>query len=134
MSRTKASMKGRPKLPPVSEEMKAWSAALAAEVESWPELSTRVFFGFTALYRRGRMFGALPRTRGMETPNGFAFKIEEPSPPIRMRLQSDSRVGSRQMDKARWFTFEITSNADLHDALTWLEKAYRAGGKARESK
>lgn len=127
-------MKERPKLPPVSEEMRAWSCALAAEIDTWPQVTTRAFFGFTALYRGERMFGALPRTRGMETPNRFAFKIEDPSPPARKRLQSDSRIGSMQMEKARWFTFEIASNADLHDALAWLDKAYRSAGNTRESK
>jgi len=50
----------RPNLPAISEEMKAWSAALAAEVGGWPQLSARSFFGFTALYRKDKMFAALP--------------------------------------------------------------------------
>ena len=53
----------RPKLPKISEEMKAWSAALAGEVGEWPHVSTRSFFGFTALYRKDKMFAALPRCR-----------------------------------------------------------------------
>ena len=36
--------------PAISEEMKAWSAALVTETADWPYISQRSFFGFTALY------------------------------------------------------------------------------------
>jgi hypothetical protein len=121
----------RPKLPKVSEDMKAWSAALAVEVTGWPHVSTRAFFGFTALYRRDRIFALLPRTRAMGNPNSLAFKFEPPGKEIRERLEQDSRVGSRQMRNARWFTFELSVNADLRDALDLLAKAYEwAGNRA----
>ncbi len=123
----------RPKLPKVSEEMKAWSAALAGEVTGWPRVATRVFFGFTALYRQDKIFAALPRTRGMETANSLAFKLENPTPTVRRRLEKDPRVGSTQMQKARWFTFELSSDADLHDGLDWLNRAYEAAGKSNKS-
>jgi hypothetical protein len=119
----------KPKLPAVSEQMKAWSAALAAEFDGWPEVTARSFFGFTALYRQDRMFALLPRSRGMETANSLAFKLVSSSPRLMARLRKDHRVGSTQMQKARWFTFELTSDADLHDALDWLGIAYDAAGK-----
>jgi len=126
MKRKKSS---RPKLPKISEEMKAWSAALAAEVAGWPQVTTRVFFGFTALYRRDRIFAVLPRTRAMETPNSLAFKFDSPSQRIRARLKQDARAGAMQMQEARWFTFELATNADLRGALDWLRRAYDASGK-----
>jgi len=129
----------RPKLPKVSEEMKAWSAALAAEIGGWPHVTARSFFGFTALYRKDNMFAALPRTRAMGTANSFVFKLEDA--PLRGRLAKDSRIGTMQRDalqadatrtkKARWFTFELASDTDLHDALDWLGRAYEAGGKSK---
>ncbi|HKH99445.1 MAG TPA: hypothetical protein VJ999_10085 [Candidatus Sulfotelmatobacter sp.] len=122
----------RPHLPAISEEMKAWSAALAGEVTGWPQVATRVFFGFTALYRGEKIFAVLPRTRGMETPNSLAFKLEAPAGVLRRRLASDARIGSTQMQKARWFTFEISSDGDLHDALDWLGRAYDAAGKGKK--
>ena len=122
--------KGRlPLLPAISEEMKAWSAALAGEVTGWP----RVFFGFTALYRRDKIFALLPRTRGMETANSLAFKLEDPTPTVRARMEKDPRIGSIQMQKPRWFTFELSSDADLHDALDWLNRAYETAGKSNRS-
>ena len=112
--------------------MKAWSAALTAEVGGWPQVATRIFFGFTALYHK-EIFAALPRTRGMETANSLAFKLEAPGPAVRSRLEKDPRIGSTQMQKARWFTFEISSDADLHDALDWLGRAHEAAGKRKKS-
>lgn len=122
----------RPKLPSVSEEMKAWSAALSTEVADWPQVTKRAFFGFTAFYRRNQIFALLPRTRAMETPNSLAFKLEHPQTRILARLQSDERVSATEMQKARWFRFELTSTADLREALDWLGEAYKAAGKRKK--
>lgn len=123
--------KRHPKLPPISDEMKAWSAALALEASEWPQVTTRSFFGFTALYRKDTMFAALPRTRSMGTANSLVFKIHNPKPAIRKRLEGDPRIGAMQMQKARWFTFEISSDTDLHDALDWLGRALDMAGEAK---
>ena len=113
--------------------MKAWSAALAAEVTSWPQVATRAFFGLTALYRKDKIFAVLPRTRGMETANSFGFKFETAPTRLRGRLENDSRIGSTRMQKTRWFTFEFSSDADLKEGLEWLSRAYEAAGKSKES-
>jgi len=120
--------RARPKLPKISEEMKAWSAALAAETTGWPHVRTRSFFGFTALYRKDKIFAILPRTRGMGTPNTLAFKLESAAPQLRSCLQQDARVGVTQMRATRWSTFELAADADLHYALDWLARAYEAAG------
>jgi hypothetical protein len=127
----KPAKRQRPALPPISEEMKAWSAALAREVTDWPQLSARSFFGFTALYREDKMFAALPRTRAMGTSNSLAFKLESPASATTARLKKDARIGSMDMQKMRWFTFELSSDSDLHDALDWLGRAYEAAGKKK---
>ncbi len=124
----------RPKLPLVSEEMKAWSAALEAEIGDWPQVATRAFFGFTALYRKNKIFAALPRTRAMGTPTSLAFKLDSVAPAMRERLENDVRIGSTQMQSTRWFTFAVGSNGDLHDAIDWLARAYDAAGKSNRSK
>jgi hypothetical protein len=129
----KPAKRQRPSLPAVSEQMKAWSAALAAEVSEWPHVATRSFFGFTALYRKDKMFALLPRTRGMESPNALAFRIDAPAVAVRARLEKDSRVRTAEIQKARWFSFELSSDADLHDALDWLGRAYEPAGKNKKS-
>jgi hypothetical protein len=118
-----------PKLPLISEQIKAWSSALADEVGGWPDVSTRAFFGFTALYREDRMFALLPRTRGIGTANSRAFKLETKTAAVLAMPEKDARIASTQMQNTRWFTFEVSSNGDLRDALHWLGQAYEAAGK-----
>lgn len=118
--------KPRPKLLWVSEQLKAWSAALAAEAESWPGVTSRPMFGFTALYHGKRIFAVLPRSRGLGTPDSLAFKLPAPSPSTRKRLERESRIHTTVMPASRWFTFELSSDGDLRDALEWLNRAYQA--------
>lgn len=118
----------------VSEEMKAWSAALAAEVEDWPGASARIFFGFTALYRGDAMFAALPLTRLLATPTSLIFKFHGSPPSLLRRLEADGRIAPFQKDKARWFTFDLSSGSDLHAALAWLGLAYEAAAAKKKSK
>jgi hypothetical protein len=122
----------RPKLPKASEDMKAWSAALATEGGGWPQVTGRALFGFTALYRRANIFALLPRTRAMETANSLAFKLEAPSSRILEQMQKDPRIGSTRMQKARWFTFELNTSTDLRDALDWLGQAYVAATRTKK--
>ena len=113
--------------------MKAWSAALASEISGWPQVASRDFFGLTALYRRDKIFALLPRSRGVGTANSFGFKFESAPTSLLDRLEKDHRIGSTRMQKARWFTFEISSDADLHEGLEWLSRAYEAAGKTKKS-
>lgn len=114
--------------------MKAWSAALAGEIAVWPQVSTCAFFGFTALYHGDKIFAALPRTRGWESAQSLAFKLQTSASDVPVRLQKDSRIrvwsGSGQ--KARWFAFELSCDADLHDALEWLGLAYEGSRKTKK--
>ena len=120
--------------PAVSEQMKAWSAALAGEVDTWPQASGRVFFGFTALYRGDKMFAALPRTRGMDTPNSLIFKLDSPTATVLAQLERDDRIHRFHGQKSRWLAFEISSDSDLRDALGWLGRAYDAAGKNKKAR
>ena len=129
----KPAKRRHPSLPAVSEQMKAWSAALVAEVSDWPQVSARSFFGFSALYRKDRMFAAVPRTRALETANSMAFKLESPSRAVKARLDKTTRPWSAQLDKARWFAFEMSTDADLHEAIDWLGRAYESAGKKKKS-
>jgi hypothetical protein len=126
--------KPRPKLPPVSEQMKAWSAALAAELESWPSVSTHPMFGFTAYYRGKRIFAVLPRTRGMGAPNSLAFKISAPTSRTLARLEKEPRIRTTVMQATRWFAFELSSDSDLKVAFDWLNQAYEAVKPSRSAR
>jgi len=116
----------RPKLVPVSEEMKAWAAALGEELRGWPGVRTGVMFGFTSLYHGKNIFAVLPRTRGMGSPNSLAFKLPKAGPRVGAKLSADPRISSAVMQATRWFVFELSSDRDLRDALDWLGRAYVA--------
>ena len=106
--------------------MKAWSSALAAEFQDWPQVTQKSFFGFTALYRGRTLFGLLPRTKSVFTPNAVALRFESPNRAVKALLEKDPRVAAFDKHKTRWFTFELSSDSDLHNALDYLGRAYDA--------
>lgn len=116
----------RGKLPPVSEQMKAWSVALSAELRDWPQITQKPFFGFTALYRGKTMFGLLPRTRSIFRGDAVAFRIEGANRSTKALLERDSRIGAFDKDKTGWYTFALSSDADLRAALEYLGRAFDA--------
>jgi hypothetical protein len=128
MKKSAALKRTRPRLPKITEEMKAWSAALGTEVMTWPGVTTRPMFGLTAVYRARRIFAVLPRTRCMDAPNSIAFKLESAGVHIRARAQRDPHISAFGMQNARWLSFEMNCDADLHPALQWLSRAYEAAG------
>ncbi len=96
----------RPKMPPVSEEMKRTFTLLAEEVARWPEVTTRLMFGVRAMYRAGVIFAMLPDRRSLETPDAVAYK----------------KTG-------KWLKFEVKGDDGIGSALAVLEKAYAGGAK-----
>jgi hypothetical protein len=113
-------MRDRPKMPPISEEMKQWSAMLKTEVSGWPQFSSKPMFGMMGLYRRKKIFGGLPVTRGFDTPNSVIFRFDPMPGDLEQRALRDSRITPGK----RWFSFEVASTGDLRDALWWLNQAY----------
>lgn len=117
---TRHAMRDRPKMPPISEEMKQWSAMLKTEVSGWPQISTKPMFGMTGLYRRRKIFGGLPVTRGFDTPNSVIFRFDPMPQDLEQRALKDARIAAGK----RWFSFYVGSTDDLRDALWWLNQAY----------
>ena len=122
------------KHPEISDQMLAWSSALASEVAEWPRASARSFFGFTALYRGDAIFGMVPRTKSFGTGSEITFRIDDPAPKLRARLENDPRVGRIDPSSTRWFTFKLSDDADLHEALDWLGIAYQYVTKRKKAK
>jgi|HubBroStandDraft_1064217.scaffolds.fasta_scaffold631686_1 hypothetical protein len=96
-----ARRKKRPELPPVSDEMRRTFALIAEEVGRWPGVSTKLMFGFRAVYREGVVFAMLPDKRSLEVPDAVAYK-----------------------DGAEWKAFEVKGDEGIGGALAVLEKAY----------
>jgi len=115
----------RPKMALASEEMKQWSALLGQELKKLPRVTAKPMFGMLAYYRGPKIFGALPVTRGIGSPNGFMFKIKPMSPDLQQRAGADSRISAtKNLQTRKWNVFELNSAEDLHDALWWLNQAY----------
>jgi hypothetical protein len=93
----------RPKLPPVSEEMRRSFALLAGEVAGWPGVSMKLMFGFRAIYREGVVFAMLPYKRSLAVADAVAFK----------------KGGT-------WVSLEVKGEEGISGALGVLEKAYEA--------
>jgi hypothetical protein len=98
-------MSKRPKLPPVSEQMKHISAMLEQELLGWPGVSVRPMFGMRALYRGRAIFAMLPDKRALESPNAIAYKLPRGA--------------------EKWRLLELDGEQDLGTALACLDKAYR---------
>jgi hypothetical protein len=118
----------RPKLLPVSEETRRWSTLLESELLSWPGVIVKRMFGFRALYRGIRIFAALPNSRGFGPDASILLKMKIMPPSLSQRAKSDSRI-ARNIPGNGWFSFTLSSDTDLHDALEWLNGSYEAAGK-----
>ncbi len=122
----------RPKLLPVSEEARRWSAMLESELLSWPAVIAKRMFGFRALYRGKKIFAALPHSRGFGPEASILLKFDPMPPALSRRAESDARLHSNSPGKG-WFSFTLSSDTDLHDALEWLNRSYESarGPKSR---
>ena len=122
----------RPKLLPVSEETRRWSALLESELLTWPGVIAKRMFGFRALYRGKRIFAALPNSRGFGPDASILLKFNSMPPALLQRALNDSRARGNTPGKG-WFSFALTCDTDVHVALEWLNHCYEAArpGKSR---
>ena len=112
-------------MPPISEEMKQWSAMLGEELSRWPQVKSRPMFGMQGYYRRAKIFAALPVTRGIKTPNSFIFRIAPMPAELLQRAAQEPRIDLEgRVPSAKWYAFEVASTDDFRDALWWLNQAY----------
>ena len=86
-------------------------------------------FGLNGLYRGRKIFAVLPRTRAMDAADSIAFRFSTRSQRIATRMRNDKRIVAPTAD-AKWISFMIESDSDIHDALNWLGLAYREAGKS----
>jgi len=129
-AKPKSSRSRMPKWFPLDEEMKELSAMLEGEVSSWSGVSMKNMFGYQGLYRDGKIFAALPRSRAMKSPRALMLKFADASPIILNSLEKDPRVDTVSgMSGARWFFFELDEASAMKDALGWLGRAYEAAKK-----
>ena len=117
---TRRAMRERGKMPPISVEMKHWSALLKTEVSGWPQVSMKPMFGMLGVFRRAKIFAALPVSRAIGTPNSVSFRFHPLPPDLNERAAKEPRF----LPGTHWHSFEVRSTGDLRDALWWLNQAY----------
>jgi len=87
-------------------------------------------FGFISYYRANRIFAALPKTRGLYNSSSFILKFNPMPPVLLKRAESDERIDTHtRLPGKGWFSFELSSESDLHHARYWLNQAYEASAK-----
>lgn len=121
--------RGRPKLPHVSEEIKRLADLLEAEILTWPNVTSRPMFGLNGIYRGSNIFAVLPRTRAMDAPDSIAFRLLKRPRHIMAELRKDKRIVA-STPNAKWISFVMQSDSDIHAALNWLALAYRQAVKS----
>ena len=119
----------RPRLPRVSEEMKRLAGLLEAEMLGWSNVTSRPMFGLNGIYRGSNIFAVLPRTRAMDVPDSIAFRLLKRSRQVMDELHNDKRIVA-STSEAKWISFVMQSDAEIHAALNWLALAYRQAGKS----
>jgi hypothetical protein len=102
-----------PTFPKISDEMNRWSALLAEQMKTWPDVKIGSMFGMTSIYRGKAIFALLPAKRGLEFPNAIAVKQDGPG-----------KVPGKT-EKHKWQSIIIENDHDLSAALKHLEEAYR---------
>ena len=106
----------------VTPIMQHYCGLIAAELLSWPTVSSRRMFGLTLFYRGDLPFVALPDTKDFRASDSVGFKLHRMSTTERKRLLSDDHIAWRS--GARWITFALREDEDLTTFLHWAEKAY----------
>ncbi len=124
--------RGRPKLLHVSEEMKRLAGLLEAEMLAWPNVTSRAMFGLNGIYRGPNIFAVLPRTRAMDVPDSIAFRLLKRPRHIMAKLRTDKRIVA-STPEAKWISFLMESDAEIHAALNWLALAYRQAALPQRS-
>jgi hypothetical protein len=99
----------RPKLKPVSEEMRKLCFLLGEELLRWPGVSERPMFGMRGFYREDVVFAMLPDKRALRDANAFAYKLAD---------------GSETREGQKWKLFGLSSAGEINAALAVLDKAY----------
>ena len=108
-------MAERPKLLKIDTEMQRWCALLEQELLAWPKVSKKPIFGMIGFYHGKSIFAAIPRTRAAETARSLLIKL----PGL-----NDRRLKRASGPDSAWAAYELQSENDISDALTWLERAY----------
>ncbi|HXY00954.1 MAG TPA: hypothetical protein VEI54_08530 [Candidatus Limnocylindrales bacterium] len=105
--------------------MRQWAAMLEQELSGWPQVRAKPMFGMKGFFRRKKVFAVLPVSRGLMSPSSILIRSVPFSPELLAHAKKEPRISAgRSLEKTKWISFELSSEADLRDALWWLNQAY----------
>lgn len=117
----------RPPMVPASEELRTFVVAMEREVSSWPQVQLKPMFGMTAIYRRGTIFGLLPKTRSIHSGDQVWLKFAKRSPALKNKLAAERRILPPSKPKgAQWYTLSEVKPEDFSLTVEWLARAHSA--------
>ena len=119
-----------PKFFRVDEEMKHRASLLEKEIVGWPEVRTKPMFGMVSFFRKKAIFAAVPRTRTLRSAESIILKFDPPTMALCEKIETEPRISRDAPGPgAGWHAFELASDADIKDALWWLNQAYELAAK-----
>jgi hypothetical protein len=125
--------KERPGLPKVDDEMRQLCGLISAELKKWPDVTSRHMFGMLSFYRevshfpQPKIFACIPDKRALSSARAIAFKLEKPTQAHLARMKAEARIATPAIAAhAKWLEFSLTAPGDIHEALWWLEQAYKS--------
>jgi hypothetical protein len=113
-----------PLVPGITEQMRAFSAALEGELLTWPGVVVKPMFGMTALYRKNAIFAALPKSRALWTPASVAIKFDGAAAELNDEIRADKRFARISQLGRGWHAYELKAECDVNGALRWLSEAF----------
>jgi len=115
----------------ISDEMRRICVLLGAELESFPEVTSKPMFGFLGYYRDGMIFAALPKTKALGSPNSVIFKLNAAPKKVFDRADKDPSIKLSSHGMKGWHSLEIASELDIAHAQYWLVEAWRYAVKVK---
>ncbi len=104
--------------------MRHYCNLIAAELLSWPHVSSRKMFGLTLFYRGKLPFVALPETLDFSDAESVGFRLHAASEVDRRAMQRHPSITAGR--GAKWINFALREESDLGEFLRWAEKAYES--------
>ena len=109
----------RPKLVPISEEMRRICVMLGEEMLRWPKVRTHPMFGMRAYYRGNIVFAILPEKRAFEQRDAIMYKLVSKT---------------EKTEGKKWKLFDVAEAENVRSAIAVLEEAYVTATSTRPSK
>ena len=77
---------------PIAEQTRRWSSLLETELMTWLDVNRKAMFGFLSFYRAGKIFAALPRTRGFNSSSSLILRFNPMPAALLAKAHADARM------------------------------------------